>query len=335
MIEGILVEGLVYGIMALGLFISFRILDFPDLTVEGSFPAGAAAAGAIVAGLGKALASGAGAGGLLGAASAPGGAVAAPLGLAAAAPVLALVGGFAAGALAGLVTSFIHHRLKVPPILAGIITMTGFYSINLRILGGRPNLPLIKNNPLLDFARTWLGPGVSQDISLFIAALFAALLVAGLMDLFFHTEIGIAMGAMGDNEASVIQAGINPVSLRSLGIALANGLVGLSGALAASYQGFADVNFGAGIVASGLASVMLGELLIKSQFIGVQIFRVLAGSVLFKGLMYAARSWGYVAGITPNDLRLLTALLIIGSITVSKYAGKKPKALSRAGGKRR
>ncbi|MDD8013496.1 MAG: hypothetical protein PHX05_08475, partial [Acidobacteriota bacterium] len=157
MIEGILVEGLVYGIMALGLFISFRILDFPDLTVEGSFPAGAAAAGAIVAGLGKALASGAGAGGLLGAASAPGGAVAAPLGLAAAAPVLALVGGFAAGALAGLVTSFIHHRLKVPPILAGIITMTGFYSINLRILGGRPNLPLIKNNPLLDFARTWLG----------------------------------------------------------------------------------------------------------------------------------------------------------------------------------
>ncbi len=314
MIEGILVEGLVYGIMALGLFISFRILDFPDLTVEGSFPAGAAAAGAIVAGLA------AGTGGS---------------GAAAAAPLFALVGGFVAGALAGLATSFIHHRLKVPPILAGIITMTGFYSVNLRILGGRPNLPLIRNNPILDFARTWLGPGVSQDISLFIAALLAALLVAGLMDLFFHTEIGIAMGAMGDNEASVIQAGINPVSLRSLGIALANGLVGLSGALAASYQGFADVNFGAGIVASGLASVMLGELLIKSQFIGVQIFRVLAGSILFKGLMYVARSWGYVAGITPNDLRLLTALLIIGSITISKYAGKKPKALSRPGEKRR
>ncbi len=314
MIEGILVEGLVYGIMALGLFISFRILDFPDLTVEGSFPAGAAAAGAIVAGL----------------AAGTGGSSAA-----AAAPLFALVGGFVAGALAGLATSFIHHRLKVPPILAGIITMTGFYSVNLRILGGRPNLPLIRNNPILDFARTWLGPGVSQDISLFIAALLAALLVAGLMDLFFHTEIGIAMGAMGDNEASVIQAGINPVSLRSLGIALANGLVGLSGALAASYQGFADVNFGAGIVASGLASVMLGELLIKSQFIGVQIFRVLAGSILFKGLMYVARSWGYVAGITPNDLRLLTALLIIGSITISKYAGKKPKALSRPGEKRR
>ena len=335
MIEGILVEGLVYGIRALLLFISFRILDFPALTVEGSFPAGAAAAGAIVAGLAGALAPRAPAAGGFGAAGGLGAAAAVPAGLAAAAPVLALIGGFAAGALAGLVTSLIHHRLKVPPILAGIITMTGFYSINLRILGGRPNMPLIRNNPLLGFARTWLGSGVLQDISLFIAALLAALLVAGLMDLFFHTEIGIAMGAMGDNEASVVQAGINPVSLRSLGIALANGIVGLSGALAASYQGFADVNFGAGIVASGLASVMLGELLIKSQFIGVQIFRVLAGSILFKGLMYVARSWGYLAGITPNDLRLLTALLIIGSISVSKYAGKKPKALSRPGEKRR
>ena len=334
MIEGILVEGLVYGIMALGLFISFRILDFPDLTVEGSFPAGAAAAGAIVAGLAGALAPRAPAAGGFGAAGGWG--PQRPFRLALRPPPRArLIGGFAAGALAGLVTSLIHHSLKVPPILAGIITMTGLYSINLRILGGRPNMPLIRNNPLLGFARTWLGSGVLQDISLFIAALLAALLVAGLMDLFFHTEIGIAMGAMGDNEASVVQAGINPVSLRSLGIALANGIVGLSGALAASYQGFADVNFGAGIVASGLASVMLGELLIKSQFIGVQIFRVLAGSILFKGLMYVARSWGYLAGITPNDLRLLTALLIIGSISVSKYAGKKPKALSRPGEKRR
>jgi len=317
MIEGILVEGLIYGIMALGLFISFRVLDFPDLTVEGSFPAGAAAAGAIVGVSGRALA--AGAGGFV----------------AAAAPLLALIAGFAAGAAAGLATSMIHHKLKVPPILAGIVTMTGFYSINLRILGGRPNLPLIKNNPLLDIARGWLGSGIAQDISVFLAALLVALLVAGLMDLFFHTELGIAMGALGDNEASVVQAGINPVSLRTLGIALANGITGLSGALAASYQGFADVNFGAGIVASGLASVMLGELIIKSQFITIQILRVLLGSILFKGLMYVARSWGYLAGITPNDLRLLTALLIIGAVWISKYAGRRPKSpgKDRGGGR--
>lgn len=311
MIQGILVEGLVYGILALGVFISFRILDFADLSVEGSFPAGAAAAAAIVAA----------------AARAEGGAA----WFGAAAPFLAVAAGFAAGGLAGFATSLVHHKLKVPPLLAGIVTMTGFYSINLRVLGGRPNLPLIKHNPLLDGARSWLGASAPPDLALLAAALLAALAVAGILDLFFHTEKGIAMGALGDNEASVIQVGVNPASLRTLGIVLANGLAGLSGALAAAYQGFADVNFGAGVVAAGLASVMLGELAIKSHYIGVQIFRVLFGSILFRGLMYAARSWGYLAGITPNDLRLLTALLIVGAVAVSKYATKRAKPSRRGG----
>jgi len=292
MIEGILVEGLVYGILALGVFISFRVLDFADLTVEGSFPAGAASAAAIVTALGS------------------GGS-----GLAMAAAPLA---GFAAGALAGLATSTVHHKLKVPPLLAGIVTMTGVYSINLRILGGRPNLPLIKNNPLLSGARSWLGPGINPDLALLAAVVLAAFVVWGLLDLFFHTEVGIAMGAMGDNEASVIQAGVNPMRLRTLGIMLANGLAGLSGAFAASYQGFADVSFGSGVVAAGLASVMLGELVLKTHFIGLQLFRVILGSIIFRALMYAARSWGYFAGITPNDLRLLTALLIVGAVALSR-----------------
>ncbi len=314
MIQGILVEGLVYGILALGVFISFRILDFADLSVEGSFPAGAAAAAAIVTAAARAQ-GGAGPGGTAW--------------FGAAAPFLAVAAGFAAGGLAGFATSLVHHKLKVPPLLAGIVTMTGFYSINLRVLGGRPNLPLIKNNPLLDGARNWLGASAPPDLALLAAALLAALAVAGVLDLFFHTEKGIAMGALGDNEASVIQVGVNPASLRTLGIVLANGLAGLSGALAAAYQGFADVNFGAGVVAAGLASVMLGELAIKSHYISVQIFRVLFGSILFRGLMYAARSWGYLAGITPNDLRLLTALLIVGAVAVSKYAMKRPKSARR------
>ena len=326
MLEGILVEGLVYGIMALGVFISFRILDFADLTVEGSFPAGAAAAAAIVTaaarnGLGTAQAGGSGAFGAPGA------------WLSTLAPFAAILAGFAAGGLAGLATSLIHHRLRVPPLLAGIVTMTGFYSINLRVLGGKPNLPLIRNNPLLNGARTWLGPDVPQDIALLLAALLAALAIAALLDLFFHTETGIALGALGDNEASVIQAGVNPSSLRTLGIVLANGLAGLSGALAASYQGFADVNFGAGVVAAGLASVMLGELILRSQYIGVQIFRVLVGSILFRALMYAARSWGYFVGITPNDLRLLNALLIVGAVALSKYTAKRPRRVIAGGGR--
>jgi len=319
MIEGILVEGLVYGILALGVFISFRVLDFADLTVEGSFPAGAAAAAAIVT-----------------AAARNGAAPAGGTWLAAAAPFAAVLAGFAAGGLAGLATSLVHHKLKVPPLLAGIVTMTGFYSINLRVLGGKPNLPLIRNNPLLEAARTWLGPSVPRDLALLAAALTVALVVAALLDLFFHTETGIALGALGDNEASVVQAGVNPASLRTLGIVLANGLAGLSGALAASYQGFADVNFGAGVVAAGLASVMLGELVLRSHYIGVQIFRVLLGSILFRALMYAARSWGYLAGITPNDLRLLTALLIVGAVALSKYAAGRPRPSpnsSKSGGR--
>lgn len=306
MLEGIVVEGLLYGILALGVFISFRILDFADLTVEGAFPAGAAAGAAVATALGGTAAGGSGIGGAL-------------------APAAAALAGMAAGAFAGLITSTVHHRLKVPALLAGIVTMTGFYSLNLRVLGGRPNLPLISDNPLLQAARSWLGAGVGPEISLFAASLLACFAVVGLLDLFFHTEAGIAMGALGDNEAAVVQAGINPESLRTAGVMLANGLAGLAGALAAAYQGFADVNFGQGVIAAGLASVMLGELVVKSQFIGVQLMRVIVGSVIFRALMYAGRSWGYLAGITPNDLRLLTALLIIGTIAVSRAKPRRAK----------
>ncbi|MFH2113015.1 MAG: ABC transporter permease [Spirochaetota bacterium] len=298
MIEGILVEGLLYGIMALGVFISFRILDFPDLTVEGSFPAGAAAGAAVVS--------------------------MSPLsgnpGLAAIGAVLA---GLIAGGLAGLATSTIHHSLKVPPLLAGIVTMTGFYSINLRVLGGRPNLPLIAKNPLLKGARAWLGDQPDPEMAVLAASILVGLVVVGILDLFFHTEAGIAMGALGDNEAAVIQAGINPARMRTAGIVLANSLVGLSGALAAAYQGFADVNFGQGVIAAGLASVMLGELVLRSHYIGLQLLAVLTGSILFRALMYGARSWGYLAGITPNDLRLLTALLIVATIAMSQVKRKR------------
>jgi len=300
MIEGILVEGLIYSILALGVFISFRILDFPDLTVEGSFPAGAAAGAVIAHALSlspsvfiKALAVPAG-----------------------------MVAGMVAGGVAGFLTATVFHRLKVPALLAGIVTMTGFYSINLRILGGKPNFPLIMNNPMLKLARTFLSGFLSQEWSLLASCALICLVIFGLLDLFFHTEVGIAMGALGDNENAVIQAGIKPERLRTWGIILANALPGLSGAMAAAYQGFADVNLGQGVVATGLATVMLGELVLRSQFIGIQLVRVIIGSIIFRALMYAARSWGYVAGITPNDLRLLTALLIIASIAISRYGRK-------------
>ncbi len=290
MIEGVLVEGLVYGILALGVFISFRVLDFPDLTVEGSFPFGAAVGGALIVSR-----------------------VPAPLALSAA---------FLAGALAGVLTSAVYHGLRVPPLLAGIVTMTGLYSVDLRVLGGKANLPLIAHNPVMRTAESWLGRSPDPAVQSFLAFVLVAGVLVLVLDLFFHTEAGIALGALGDNEASVVSAGVNPVRLRTVGIALGNGLAGLSGAFAASYQGFADANFGTGIVAAGLASVMIGEFLYRTNFIGGQLARVLLGSILFRGIMYAGRSWGYLGGITPNDLRLLTSLLIVASIAASRYRGK-------------
>lgn len=290
MIEGILLEGLIYGIMALGVFISFRILDFPDLTAEGAFPFGAAVGGALIAKGGS--------------------------------PALALLAAFAAGSAAGCATSAIHHGLKVPALLAGIVTMTGLYSIDLRVLGNKANLPLIATNPIMSFSQSWLGPGTDPALASFAAFGLGVAILIIVLDLFFHTELGLSLGSLGDNEASVVSMGVNPVSLRTLGIALGNGLSGLSGALAASYQGFADVNFGSGIIAAGLASVMLGELILGSNRIGVQLLRVFLGSVLFRAIMYAGRSWGYLAGITPNDLKLLTAVLVVLALALSRSKAK-------------
>jgi putative ABC transport system permease protein len=304
MVEGIIIEGLAYGIMALGVFVAFRILDFADLTIEGSFPFGAAAGGAVIAAGGH--------------------------------PAIALLAALAAGALAGCATSAIHHCFKVPPLLAGIVTMTGLYSVDLRVLGGKANLPLIAANPIMRGSESWLGPGVPPTLASAAAFALGCLALVLALDLFFHTELGLAIGALGDNEASVVSAGVNPVSLRTLGIALANGLAGLSGAVAASYQGFADVNFGSGVIAAGLASVMLGELLLRSNRIGGQLLRVLAGSILFRAIMYAGRSWGYLAGITPNDLRLLNALLVVAALALSKWKGRialEAQARRRAGRK--
>ncbi len=303
MIEAILVEGLVYGILALGVFVSFRVLDFPDLTAEGAFPLGAAAAAALIS--------------------------------AGANPVVAMLGAFTAGALAGAATGSIYATLRVPSLLAGIVVMTGLWSVNLRVMGGKANMPLIANNPVMDAAYGLL-PG-SSDWSAALFFLIVAACVLGLLALFFSTEAGIAMGALGDNESVVISAGSNPKVLRTSGVALSGALCGLSGGLAASYQGFADVNFGSGVVAAGLASVMVGEFLFRSNRIGVQLVRVLIGSIAFRAIMFAGRKYGYLVGMGPNDLRMVTALLVVGAVAAGHFKANQASrrglnaAVSRAG----
>ncbi len=291
MIEGILVEGLIYGIMALGVFITFRILDFPDLSVDGTFPLGAAVmASTLTAGL---------------------------------PPLLCLLLAFIAGGLAGMLTALIHNTLKVPGLLAGILTMTMLWSINIRILGGRANLPLMRVETMLTRFQDSMGAILSQPAALLVFCFIAVLIVKLVLDFFFHTDLGLTLGAMGFNEQMVIAQGIDPRTLKYIALGLANGLVAMSGAFAAQYQGFADVNLGQGIIVSGLAMVMLGEFILRSNKIGWLTTRVILGSIAYRAIMYAGRYYGYYINLTPNDLKLITGILIIAALWITKLQDKK------------
>ncbi|MDR1747800.1 MAG: ABC transporter permease [Spirochaetaceae bacterium] len=286
MITGILIEGLIYGIMVLGVFITFRILDFADMTVDGSFPLGAAIMAVML--------------------------------VKGAPPAAALTAAFAGGALAGLVTALIHTKLKIPGLLAGILTMTMLYSINLRVLSNRANLSLLRIPTLFTrfsgFAERFMDP----DAALVLLMLCIVLAIKVLIDLFFHTDYGLTMGALGSNPQLIISQGMNPDVIKTSGICLANGLVAVSGSFAAMYQGFADINLGTGMVVSGLASLMMGEFLIRSNRISLLTLRVILGSILYRALMYLARNYGYYINMTANDFKLVTGALIVLCIVVSK-----------------
>jgi putative ABC transport system permease protein len=291
MIEGIFVEGLLYSTMVLGVFITFRILDFPDLTVDGSFPLGAAVAAILITG--------------------------------GVSPWIAVLVAFVAGVAAGAITATIHNKLHVPNLLAGILTMTMLWSINIRVLGNRANLPLIRQATALSQIRSFLATYIPDQWAVLVFFLVLAMVIKLLLDLFFHTDLGLTLGAMGDNQQMVITQGVNPEYLKLIGVGLSNGLVAFSGAFVAQYQGFADVNLGQGIIIAGLASVMIGEFILRSNRIGILTLRVILGSIVFRGLMYLGRYYGYYINLTPNDLKLITGLLIILSLVVTQMRKKK------------
>ena len=294
MIEGILIEGLIYGCMVLGVFVTFRVLNFADMTVDGSFPLG--------------------------------GAVLAVLLLNGAPPAAAVVAAAICGMLAGLVTALIHTRLNVPDLLAGILTMTMLYSVNLRIMSNRANISLLR----VDTVFTWaehVSASLSIPSSWGAVLLLASVLCAVklLLDVFFHTDFGLTMGALGANPQMIISQGMNPAVLKTAGIMLGNALAAVSGAFASMYNGFADVGSGTGVVVSGLASLMLGEFLLRSNRIGIQTLRVLIGSIIYRGLMYFARSYGYAIGMSANDLKLITGVLIILCLIISQIQLVRPQ----------
>lgn len=302
MIEGILVEGLIYGIMVLGVFISFRVLDFPDLTVDGSFPLGAALmVQCLLMGING---------------------------------WLALLVAFTGGVLAGVVTALIHNQLKVPNLLAGILTMTMLYSVNIRILGNRANVPILGHDTLLSQVTSLLTGIVPEEYILLVFFIVVAVVIKVLLDLFFRTDLGMTLGAMGNNEQMVISQGVNPKTLKTIGVGLSNGLVAISGAFAAQYLGFADVGLGQGIIVSGLASVMIGEFLVlKSNRIGVLTLCALLGSVCFYAVMYLGRYYGYMVHMTPSDLNLIKGILIIILLILTQFKKFKAAAFKQMVGK--
>ena len=289
MIQGILIEGLIFGIMVLGVFMTFRVLNFCDMTVDGSFPLGACVlAACLTHGL---------------------------------SPSLALFIAFCAGLFAGLFTTIIYTKLRIPDLLAGILMMTMLYSVNLRVMSNQANVSLLRIPTIFSNIKTLMKAHfatVSPDWGIVIFLLIFVGILLVILNLFFSTDFGLTMGALGSNPQMVISQGVDPRVVRGVGICFGDGLASLSGALFAMYSGFSDVGSGSGVVVSGLASLMLGEFVIRSNKIGFQTFRVLLGSIIYRALMFLARRYGYNIGMNANDLKLITGLMIIVCLIVSK-----------------
>lgn len=284
-------QGMIYAVMALGMYITYKILDFPDMTVDGSFPLGASLSAVLISqGMN---------------------------------PYLTLLLSFAAGLVAGTITGLIHVKLKVRDILASIIMMTALYSVNLRI-AGKANLPIyncdnIYNNRLMD--RIFAGVLAPYKNLIMIAVI--VLLVKCVLDWYLKTKSGYLLKAVGDNETLVTSMGIDKGKIKILGLAIANGLVSLSGSMFAQQQRFFDASMGVGTAVIGLASVIIGTALFgQISAFGFSI-SVILGSILYKGCVAAAIR----IGLQSTDLKLVTAvlflLILVLSSRIEKHQGKK------------
>ncbi len=270
-ISSAILLGLEYALLAVGVYITFRVLDIPDLTVDGSFVLGMVVSGVVsVAGF----------------------------------PELGLLLGFVAGGLAGVITGFLITYAKINPLLAGIITMTGLYTINITILGG-PNLSLMDCPKIFtDFSALFMD--MPTDVAKFVIAIIIALGICALLAVFFRTEIGLSIRACGDNESMVRASSIGTTSIKIATLALANALVGLSGALLAQYQGFADIGSGSGMIVVGLASVIIGELFGGRKSVTAGLFCACAGSVVYRVILAFVLS----GTSSANAVKLVSALIV-------------------------
>lgn len=275
-------QGLLWSIMAIGVYITFRILDVADLTAEGSFPLGAAISTSLI--------------------------------INGVAPWLSVIIAMFGGMLAGFVSGFLYTKWKIPALLSGIITMTGLYSINLRIMG-QANITLLGEATII---RTIESFGFSKTNAVLIVGTIAVALVILILRLFFHTEIGLAIRSTGDNNEMSEANGIRTNVMKVIGYMLSNGLIALSGGLLAQNNGYADISMGIGTIVIGLASIIIGEVILRNLTIAKRLITVVIGSIIYRLLI------GLVLelNVDPQDLKLFSALLLALALRLPVFKEK-------------
>jgi putative ABC transport system permease protein len=296
MLISALMQGLIYAPMALGVFIAFRILDTPDLTIDGSLVFGMTICAVVtIAGY----------------------------------PVIGLLAGTAAGAVAGLATGLLQTRLKINPILAGILTMTGLYTVNFAVLGGQSNRYLQSGTETSDTIYKMFAADFGGSLDPNLAALVLTALVvaaaAAILAVFFKTRPGMAIRATGDNEEMVRSSSINADLTRVLGVMLSNALVALSGALLCQQQKYADLNCGSGMLVVGLASVIIGEVLFGRRGVTAGLLSAIAGSLLYRIILQAS----YKVDMPSYMVKLLSAAIVAAALAVPVLRRKLAESRSR------
>ncbi|HKF50538.1 MAG TPA: hypothetical protein VKB38_24450 [Terracidiphilus sp.] len=303
---GALTLGLILALLALGVYVSYRIFNIPDMTAEGTVTLGAAVAAALMVKGANAVV----------------------------ATAVATLAGTAAGAVTGLLAT----KCRINPLLSGILVMTGLYSVNLHVMG-RSNVPLLEVTTLSTFAErfgAWLFQGTAdldvagwavsvRDASMLLTVLLFVILVCVVLYFFFRTDMGTAMRATGDNPQMICALGVSVDGATIFGLAMSNGLIALCGALIAQYQGFADVQMGIGMVVLGIASVIIGEALVGSRAVGLLITGTVMGSVLFRLLVAIALRWG----LSPNDLKFITAVFVFAALVMPNLVNRYKTNQSR------
>lgn len=279
-LQDAVVQGVLWGIMVLGVYITYKLLDIADLTVDGSFALGGCVCAVMV--LNKGVD-----------------------------PWIALIIAAVAGMAAGAVTGFLHTVFEIPAILAGILTQIGLWSINLRIMGGKSNVPLLKTDTILSKIIGWTG--INKQLASLLLGIGVAVLMIAFLYWFFGTEIGSAMRATGNNEAMIRAQGVNTNWTKLLALTISNGLVGLSGALVCQSQKYADIGMGTGAIVIGLAAIVIGDVLMgRLRSFGSKLTSAVVGSVIY----FVIRAVVLRMGMNANDMKLLSAVIVAVALCV-------------------